>query len=660
MPPPLAANIVDAAALIDELARFRVVDAARLTNLLAEFTDAGPIALADYLIRSNVLTVFQAERALAGEARMLALGPYRLTDLAGIGTFGPLFTATHTSKPGMFAVRVLPLRSLWKAKQAKQLARTLASGVNHPGVVPLLETDSANGFHYLVWPYTECVRLSDRVTTSGPLAPAEVAALLGHLANALSVCHARQAMHGAITPHSIAVRNNGLPLVLELGAGALLAQNLVEDESLFDTMSSAMASANVLAYAAPELAADPNTLTAEIDQYALGAVGYFALTGLRPYPHPTLSEQLRAKYTAPPPSAAIVNPVVPGDLAAVLERMMSPVPANRFARLEDVEQALAAIAAAEPQQSEHELMWAVPQSELQKAREPSGLVPRSRDGGLGAIRPVQRDDSDASVSFDLPEALPYEESERPASPIAAHQTGAATPGFAHFPTRTPAPAASVPPALASAAGSQAKVVGRALDADETDTHKTIRDPRLATPTPPVLWHTTRPTNAASDEASAHPDGAPPPTSVLWRKVKRNLMFWQAATDVVQVSVFGPTVTPGQTVNLTVFLHTPDAIASVLTLSRAFMRDAEPVGTGYLTCQISRGSELKVHLSVANAGVGKALLDFEWRGQPQRLNFDLHVPWESPEGTSPGLVSVGLDNVRVGKIEFGLNVRPRKA
>ena len=42
--------------------------------------------------------------------------------------------------------------------------------------------------------------------------------------------------------------------------------------------------------------------------------------------------------------------------------------------------------------------------------------------------------------------------------------------------------------------------------------------------------------------------------------------------------------------------------------------------------------------VANAGVAKTLYKFTWRGQPHRLGFDLHVPWESPEGASPGLVS----------------------
>src|SRR5262245_12157509 len=129
---PLAANIVDAAALADELARFRVVESGRLAELLAEFPGGGPVALTEHLLRRGALNVFQAERALAGEARLLVLGPYRLTGSAGRGTFGPLFSATHVTKPGTFAIRTLPLRSLWKARQAKQLARTLAAQVPHP------------------------------------------------------------------------------------------------------------------------------------------------------------------------------------------------------------------------------------------------------------------------------------------------------------------------------------------------------------------------------------------------------------------------------------------------------------------------------------------------------------------------------------------------
>ncbi|WP_171472559.1 hypothetical protein [Frigoriglobus tundricola] len=174
---------------------------------------------------------------------------------------------------------------------------------------------------------------------------------------------------------------------------------------------------------------------------------------------------------------------------------------------------------------------------------------------------------------------------------------------------------------------------------------------------PVHWHTTD----GTEEPGGAITSAPPPRSVVWKKMKRNLLFWQTASDTIQASVFGPpAVTPGQTTRLTVFLHPPGAAGSVRTLSRAFQHDAELIGTGYLTREVRRTSEIAVHLSVANAGVAKTLLRCQWRGQPQRLGFDLHVPWESPEGASPGLVSVGLSGVRIGQIEFQFHVLPRKA
>lgn len=156
------------------------------------------------------------------------------------------------------------------------------------------------------------------------------------------------------------------------------------------------------------------------------------------------------------------------------------------------------------------------------------------------------------------------------------------------------------------------------------------------------------------------DEFPPAGSVLWKKLRRSLMFWQAARDVVQVSVFGPpAVVPGQSARLSIYLHTPDVIASVHTLARAFHHDAEPIGTEYLTREVARQTPLAVHVGVVNAGVSKSIQTFVWRGQPHNLTFDLHVPWESPAGPASGLVSVGQDNVRIGKTEFRLMLLPRK-
>jgi serine/threonine kinase PknH len=157
-----------------------------------------------------------------------------------------------------------------------------------------------------------------------------------------------------------------------------------------------------------------------------------------------------------------------------------------------------------------------------------------------------------------------------------------------------------------------------------------------------------------------PDRPPVTNSVLWKKVKRNLFFWQTPTEVVQVSVFGPAaVSPGQSAKVWVYFHAPAATESIHIQSGAFQHNAKLIGSGYMAREVAYKTELGVHLSMANAGVSRSLLTFVWRGQPRALVFDLHVPWESPGGPAPGLVSIGRDKVRIGTIAFHLMLLPRK-
>lgn len=634
MPPTTIA--ADARALADELARAKLVDSVRLTELLAGFVgDAA--ALAEHLVRAGALTPYQADRAARGGAKDLTVGPYRITGAPERGTFGALFPAVHSARPHPVLLHVHPVRNLWRARQAKQFARTLAATVAHPAVLPLVDADSARGLHFLAWPQAECARLADVVAAHGPIPAADVAALLGHAAGALAAAHAAGAPHGALTPRALAVAPTGLPLVLELGAGALLAQALADDECMFDTMSAAGACALALAFAAPELCADPDARTAAADQYALGAVGYFAVTGL--HPHPALPDLIRAKRAGAPPSAAVVNPDVPPAFAAVLERMMAPDPAARFPDLRAVEAVLAECAASAPA-----LAPAAPGPLALDSLFLSKLGGPARDSGAvkwdtsasGALGPAPRDGSDASVTFDLPEAVEtLPDVPEPVAPA----------------VRAPrsVPRASTP--LASLA---------ALDDAPAPSNVSARpnrgDPRFAVPNP-VQWHK----NGPEDAAEVAPVAPAKPSGSVWGKLKRGLAFWKAPTEELQVSVFGPAgATPGQTVSLTVFVHVPSTADNVRVLARAFQHDADLIGTGFLTREVARAAPLAVHMSVANAGVGRAQHEFEWHGQPKRLVYELHVPWESPEGPAPGLVSVGTGDVRIGKIEFRLQIRARKA
>jgi len=192
-----------------------------------------------------------------------------------------------------------------------------------------------------------------------------------------------------------------------------------------------------------------------------------------------------------------------------------------------------------------------------------------------------------------------------------------------------------------------------------------RDPR--TVGSPIHYHTETPADPSSGLQPGLPEepplpGEPPLTdSVLWKKFKRNVLFWRASQEVVQVSVFGPpSLAPGQPGKVSVYLHTPENSDSVNTLCRAFHHDAVLIGTGFVSREVVREEELGVHFSVANAGVAKSLQTFHWRGQPHRIVFELHVPWESPGGPAPGVVSIGSENVRIGRVEFRLLLTPRKS
>ena len=600
--------MVDAAALAEELSRFRVIPADRLREMMADFPGGGAMGLAEFLVARGALTTYQAERALSGYARTLALGPYRVLDPHRVGTYGPIFRAEKAGTE--YAIRVLPLRSLWQANQAKHLIRALSAQSPHPSVVPLVDADSANGYHYLVWPLVLGELLTDRVQATGPLPTEEVARLLAQLAAGLAACHVREAVHGLITPNSVLLNRNRMPQLLEIGAGMLLAKNLAAEESFFDTMSTSIAVAGAFEYAAPEWIADPSNPTAAGDQYSLGAIGFFALTGSPP----PMAEQRASLRT---------NPSIPAELAEVLDRLLQLDPADRFSTMEEAHDAISLVAGVtEKSEREEPIARSAPQSRLAVA---NGFTPMSISS-----RAVERDASEASIQFDIPADAP-EEALALAEEIPVERVEAA-----------PRPAPPPP---------------------EPRCHKSLEN-KLRDGLPPVLPATPLPAAESSSRSAGSwltaaslpkpepsSDGERAPGSIL-KKVKRSVLFWQAPGDTVQVSVFGPpTVAHCQAPKFTIYLHNPAAAESVKTLARAFHHDAELLGSGSVAEGVSRGSRLDVHLAVEHIAVSNPLGGFNWKGQPHRMIFELVVPWEAPVGPASGVVSIGRDQVRIAALEF---------
>jgi serine/threonine-protein kinase len=180
---------------------------------------------------------------------------------------------------------------------------------------------------------------------------------------------------------------------------------------------------------------DPTNLTAIGDQYSLGCVMYFCLTGQYPFPEGTAVEKMMCHQHKQPTAIKSLVPDAPEDLVQIIEKLMQKNPTDRYVKTAEVIEVLQAFNAGAP-----------------APRRPSGQMPKPPLPKPGATAPP-------NGAAEPAVGLGAVRMPRPAAPLPKQ---AAPPKPAHLPrTAAPAKEAKAAPALpvavpaASAAGQEA-------------------------------------------------------------------------------------------------------------------------------------------------------------------------------------------------------------
>jgi len=324
-----------------DLRRSNLIERGQLDQVVGEFLsqhpDAEPPALSEHLVQHKLLTEFQAERLLQGKTQGFVLGPFTLMDALGTGSMGTVYKAVSKADKKPYAVKVLPRRSMWNVRLARRKVRAFDQ-CQHPGVVPFVDVGTSGGMHYLAWPMVEGETLEQLVKNQGKLPPAQAAHYLLQSAEALAICHTAGLFHGLLKASNLMLGPDGRVRILDFGIGCLLAET--EGESLVDTMSTANSVASGLDCASPESIMDPSNLTPAGDQYSLGCVFYFLLTGQYPFPDGTAVEKMMAHQFKEPTPIRELSPDVPAELVAIVERLMKKAPEARYASTDELMEAL--------------------------------------------------------------------------------------------------------------------------------------------------------------------------------------------------------------------------------------------------------------------------------------------------------------------------------
>lgn len=365
-----------------DLRRSNLIDRGRLDQVVGEFLQKSPRAeppeLADFLIAQGILTPFQSERLLQGKTQGFVLGPFTLMDALGSGSMGTVYKAHNKTDNQWYAVKVLPRRSMWNVRIARRKVRSFEQ-CKHPSVVPFVDVGTAGGMHYLAWPFVEGETIDKFIQREGKLSPDVVAHLAIQIAEGLEVCHQQALFHGLLKPSNLMVGPDRSVFILDFGIGCLLAET--EGESLVDTMSTANSVTSGLDCSSPESIMDPTNLTPTGDQYSLGCVLYYLLTGQFPFPDGNAAEKMMAHQFKQPESLATLAEGTPAELIEVVDKLMQKKPEDRFSSVGEI------VAVLRPLARKHSGVHQRPQFKKPEAKPAAGAPSKSPAPSAPTPRP---------------------------------------------------------------------------------------------------------------------------------------------------------------------------------------------------------------------------------------------------------------------------------
>ena len=253
------------------------------------------------------------------------LGQYTLEEKLGEGGMGVVYRASHGMLRRPTAIKLLhPDRAGREALSRFEREVRRTAMLTHPNTVTVFDYgQTTEGVFYYAMELLEGASIQEIVEVDGPQPAERVIHLLEQAAGSLAEAHDAGLIHRDIKPGNIlVVDRGGIPdLVKVVDFGLVKDVRGGEAEA---TLTMADSITGTPHYMAPEALTAPDTVDARTDIYALGAVGYWLLTGTHVFRGNTVMEVLAHHlHSAPEPPSVRLNVPVERDLEKVLLACLS-------------------------------------------------------------------------------------------------------------------------------------------------------------------------------------------------------------------------------------------------------------------------------------------------------------------------------------------------
>jgi eukaryotic-like serine/threonine-protein kinase len=259
---------------------------------------------------------------------------YRIERELGAGGMATVYLAQDLKHDRKVALKVLKpeLAAVLGAERFVVEIKTTAA-LQHPHILPLFDSGTADGFLYYVMPYIQGETLRSKLDRETQLGIDEAVRITREVADALDYAHRHGVIHRDIKPENILL-HDGRPMVADFGIALALSA------AAGGRMTETGLSLGTPHYMSPEQATADKEITGRSDIYSLGAVLYEMLAGRPPHLGGSAQQIIMLIVTDAARPVTELRKSVPPHVGAALAKALEKLPADRFASAAQFAEAL--------------------------------------------------------------------------------------------------------------------------------------------------------------------------------------------------------------------------------------------------------------------------------------------------------------------------------
>ena len=253
------------------------------------------------------------------------LGRFQISEQIGRGGYGIVVRGFDPRLEREVAIKIPRFEAALSAESRTRFVREskAAASLNHPGVVAIHETGSAEGIDFIVSELVDGENLATQLARGVKLTSEEAATLVAQLADAIEHAHQRGILHRDLKPSNVLIAGEDFkhPKITDFGLAAIVdQQDFTQTGAVVGTP----------AYMSPEQATGKKEIQPQTDVYGLGTILYQLLTGRPPFDGLPIIDTIRAIVDRDPIAPRAINPSISKDLESVCMKCLEKSPSQRY------------------------------------------------------------------------------------------------------------------------------------------------------------------------------------------------------------------------------------------------------------------------------------------------------------------------------------------